>query len=73
MLELNLSEDALWAIEKFTERQIKNAKAGGLKDMDWEESRSYAVEAMCRFLRDNPEVFRYSRDIDKHSYRNSGK
>lgn len=56
---LNLSKDFLQSLSNYSRASLDNFKHGGITKAEWEESRSYAAEAILRLLVDNPQEFDY--------------
>lgn len=64
MPSLIVTDEAAHFLEKFTEISLDIAQ-NGMDKKDWEDSRSYAIEAIKQLLRDNPQEFRYAEVLEK--------
>jgi len=64
MPELTITDDARIYIERFTQKAVDGAEAGGITKADWEHARSDAVEALQAILSANPESFDYRPRLD---------
>ena len=64
-LTLEISEDTLQAIEKFTEHQVDGYKAGQLSHKEYDYGQGLAVEVLTGMLRSNPDIFRYTAAMKK--------
>lgn len=60
MSTMNISPDTRLLVEKYTALAETRERHGSMTKMDWEDARSYAVEALNGLLRDNPEKFDFT-------------
>lgn len=60
---LKTSERTKRAIEQYTALKLDIETRGSTQKIEWEDARSYAVEALTGLLYDNPEAFRYASDM----------
>ena len=71
-LNLQWSDETDYKLKKFTDLSCENY-ANGMSQKEWENARSYAVEVVLSILRDNPNIFDYSKRVDvisKERYEN---
>ena len=59
-IELNLSNDNLVTLDRYSNATIKGYEDGGMTKRELEEARSYAAEFLSRLLQDNPQVFNHA-------------
>lgn len=61
---MKISDETDKLIRQFTDLSVDLASSAGMLKSDWEHARSYAIEALTRLLRDNPERFDYGPRMD---------
>jgi len=61
---MNISEETKRAIQLYADGAVERYARGSMSHDDWENARSYAVEAINGVLKDNPGIFDYVARID---------
>lgn len=59
-----ICRDTMRSIQQFSDLSVALEQKGCATKQEWEHARSYAIEALTRLLRDNPELFDYGPRMD---------